>query len=241
LRVGSTNSSENVVIAEIYAGALERSRIPVTRLMGLGDEAAAMTALKRNEVDIFPAHLQNRSTANGVAWLIPAPVNDVQCLVTSQYAAEQYWALSLSECAAIAPRLRFAATHEFLTNGTLDGLRRCYGGFRFRKIAACEGGEQYDALNRGDVDVANGFATDAKIGESQLLVLGDDKHFWPRNNVVPVMRAAALQAFPQASRVMNRISSSLTQYAVQQMNAHLALLSLVPSDVADDFLRTHHT
>jgi len=158
-------------------------------------------------------------------------------MVTSQYAAEQYWLLSLSACSAMAPRLRFAATRDFLAGGTLDGLRGRYGGFKFGKIVACDTIEQYYALNRGDVDVANGFATDAKIGESQLLVLGDDKHFWPRDNVVPVMRAAALRAFPQARHVLNRASRRLTQYAVQQMNAHMDLLSLEPSDVAEDFLR----
>lgn len=241
LRVGSSNSTQNVVIAEIYAGALERSGISVTRRIGLGNEAALMAALERGDIDLFPGHVRTKTAANRIVSLTPAPVNDVPCLVTSQYAAEQYWALSLSECAAIAPRLRFAATHDFLASGTLDGLRQRYGGFEFAKILACNAGEQYDALNRGDADVANGFATDPKIGESQLLVLGDDKHFWPSNNVVPLMRSSALRAFPQAAHVLNRISRTLTQYAVQQMNAHIALLSLVPSDVAEDFLRSHRT
>lgn len=240
LRVGSSNSTENVVIAEIYAGALERSGIGVTHRMRLGDEAAVMAALERDDIDLFPGHVRRR-TANGIVPLTPAPVNDVPCLVTSQYAAEQYWALSLSECAAIAPRLRLGATHDFLASGTLEGLRRRYGGFEFAKTVPCNDGEQYDALNRGDVDVADGFATDPKIGESQLLVLGDDKRFWPSNNVVPLMRSGALRAFPQAAQVLDRISRTLTQYAVQQMNAHIALLSLVPSDVADDFLRSHRT
>lgn len=241
LRVGSTNSPENVVIAEIYAGALERSGVRVSRRMGLGADADAMAALQSGSIDLFPAHTGAKALSNGLIRLSPAPVDDTPCLVTSQYAAEQYWMLVLSTCASLAPRLRFAATRDFLASGTFNGLRKRYGGFEFAKIVACDPGEQYDALNRGDVDVANGLATDAKIGESQLLVLGDDKHFWPRNNVVPVIRAAALRAFPQASPVLDRISRALTQYAVQQMNAHLDLLSLVPSDVAKDFLHNQRT
>ncbi|HKU68704.1 MAG TPA: glycine betaine ABC transporter substrate-binding protein [Candidatus Baltobacteraceae bacterium] len=241
LRVGSTDSSENVVIAEIYAGALERSGIRIARRLRSGDDAALTAALERGEVDLFPAHTRSRAPRTGLVWLAPAPVDDVPCLVTSQYAAEEYYMLVLSSCAAIAPRLRLAATHDFLASGALEGLRRRYGGFKFGKVVACDPGEQYDALNRGDVAVANGIATDPKIAESQILVLGDDMHFWPRNNVVPVMSAAASRAFPHAPRVLDRVSRELTQYAVQQMNAHLDLLSLEPSDVAEDFLRAHRT
>lgn len=243
LRVGSTDSSENVVIAEIYAGALERARIGVERRMGLGDETAVMAALRRGDIDLFPGHTGavGREKNGDLTWLEAAPVDDAVCLVTSQYVAQEYWMLSVGTCAGIAGQLRFAGTREFLASGALDGLRRRYGGFGFRKILACDLGEQYDALNRGDVDVANGFATDAKIGESQLIVLGDDKHFWPRNNIAPVMRSSALRDFPNARRVLDRISGVLTQYAVQQMNAHLDLLSLLPSDVAGDFLNSHRT
>ena len=241
LYVGSTNSPENTVIAEIFAGALEESGITVARRMGLGDEPAAMAALERGDIDLFPAHSLTRAATNALVWLAPSPADDARCLVTSQYAAEQYWMLVLSTCASIAPRLRLAATHDFLASGALEGLVRRYGGFRFDKILACDNGEQYDALSRGDADVANAVGTDAKIGENQLVVLGDDKHFWPRDNVVPAMRGAALLAFPQARHVLNRTSRALTQYAVQQMNAHLDMLALEPSDVAEDFLRNHRT
>ena len=241
LYVGSTRLRENTVIAEIFAGALDERGISVARRFGFADEAAAITALERGDIDVLPAHAPMTPAASGVVWLAPAPAGDACCLVTSQYAAEQYWMLVLSTCASLAPRLRLAATRDFLASGALEGLTRRYGGFKFGKILACESGEQYDALNRGDADVANGIATDAKIGESQLVVLGDDKHFWSHDNIVPAIRAAALHAFPQARHVLNGVSRTLTQYAVQQMNAHLDLLSLQPSDVAQDFLHTHRT
>src|SRR5579872_2994490 len=41
-----------------------------------------------------------------VTWLTPSPAVEPPCLAVTQYSAEQYWLLTLSECSAIAKRLR---------------------------------------------------------------------------------------------------------------------------------------
>ena len=201
VRIGSKSSSENVTIAEIYAVALERENVAVERHMNLGNAARLMAAVQRGDIDLYPEYVRTGvenpygvSPASksavydavkrlyerryGITWLAPSPVNYSSCLVTSQYAAEEYWLLSLTKCAAIADQLRLAATVEFLApGGMLDGLQRLYGGFNFKKVLTFAPGGQYDALSRGDADVANGFTTDSKIVEKQLAVLRDDNAF----------------------------------------------------------------
>lgn len=247
MRVGSKTSSQNAIVAEIYAAALERDGVAVERRMNLGDSQSVLAALERGEIDLYPDTVPNgeglkRSYERryGITWLTPSPFNDAPCLATSQYAAEKYWLLTLSKCAEIAPELRLGAARSFLARGgPLEQLQKFYRGFKFAEILAYAPGGQYDALGRGEVDVADGFTTDARIAEGQPVVLNDDKGFWPRSHVAPFVRIGVLDAHPGIRSVLNRISAALTNYAVQQLNKREDLLSLQPADLAEQFLDTH--
>lgn len=234
VRVGSTSSDENTTIAEIFAYALEREHIPVERHMRLGDEQSAMAALQRGEIDLYPGLIAPQTA--GIARLAAAPANDSPCLLTSQYTAEQFWLLRLSKCSAIASQLRLACTADFIAPGAaLDGLRKRYGGFHFKAIVMCDPGTQYFRLNRGDADVANGLTTDSNVAQTQLIVLSDDKHFWPQRHVAPLVRIAALRARPRMQAALDLASRKLTLYALQQLNARRVVLDLDPRDAAEEF------
>ncbi len=207
--------------------------------MGVGDEAHAMQALQRGDIDLYPELIQKppRERQRGITWLAPSPANVSPCLVTSQYAAEQFWLLRMTKCAAIARQLRLAATTDFLSpNGTLQRLRTLYGGFDFKNVVPCQPGQQFDFLNRGDVEVANGVTTDASIAETQLIVLSDDKHFWPEQHNAPVVRLDALRAHPQLQSVLDRISPKISIYALQQLSRRQHLLDIDPQEAAEEFV-----
>ncbi len=234
--------------------------------MALGSAQYAMSALQRGDIDLYPDYIRTKASdphrfspepagtalyaalkpmyerRYGVTWLTPAPVNDAACLVTSQYAAEAYWLLTLTKCADIAGQLRLAATPAFVAKGgPLSGLQSSSKKFKFKKLLICEPGSQYDALGRGDADVATGFATDSNIAEQQLIVLRDDKGLWPRYNVAPISRLAAIRSHPRVRPILNRTSKTLTQFAVQQLDMRLDDLSMDPHDAAERFLRAHST
>lgn len=263
VRIGSDSTGENATVAEIYALTLERAKIPVERHMNIGDPGALMSALERGNIDIYPAYIQTRQGAlqnaasdvgmsldagskpeyerrYGVTWLTPSPVGASRSLATSEFIAERYWLLTLTECAGIAAQLRLAATPDFLAaGGMLERLQRFYGGFSFKTILKTAPGEQYDALSRGDADVASAFSTDAEVAEERLIVLRDDKLFWPSYSLAPIVRLASLRAHPRLSAILNSISGDLTTRAIQQMKMHLAFLNIEPRDEARYFLKTH--
>ncbi|MBV9270108.1 MAG: hypothetical protein JO165_03380 [Candidatus Eremiobacteraeota bacterium] len=240
LRVGSQSSAESALIAEIYAVALERAKIPVQRHMNLGDAAAIDAAIGRGDIDLFPEYMRseaNTPAGHAVLRLQPSPLDSAPCVVTTESVAEQYWLLDLSTCSRIARTLKFAATEEFLAaSGPLRRLQRVYGGFKFGSVVTVDAADRYDALKRGDVEVASGFTTDAQIHEGQLVVLRDDKRALPRYTYAPAIRHAAAVAYPAAVTVLNRVSRSITTFAVQQINAHVDLLHIDPSDAAEEFL-----
>ncbi len=265
IRVGSKNFGEDITIAEIYAAALEHSNIPVERHMNLGSTQIAMAAMQRGDIDLYPEytgtalidvlHMAPLHDAKqlyqrvrmqyqeryGMTWLQPSPANDSQGLCTTQAVAQKYGIRTLSDCAKAAPQLRLAAIPEFVARAdALPGLQKFYGGFRFKDVKTYEIGLQYTALQHGDAQVATAFTTDAQIAVDNLVVLRDDKHFWPAYNIAPVVRNAALRAHPQITGVLNAIAPLLTDSAVRRLNLQVNVQHQDPSDAAQAFLKERY-
>jgi osmoprotectant transport system substrate-binding protein len=264
VRVGSKNFAEDITVAEIYAAALERAKIPVERHMNLGSTQIAMAALQRGDIDLYPEYtgtglidvlrMQPMRNAQamyatvksayerrfGITWLPASPMNDSQGLAVTQSVAQRYNLRTLSECAKLAPQLRLAAIAEFLTRAdALPGLQKFYGGFRFKSARTYAIGLQYQALLNGQADVATAFTTDSQIGTENLVVLKDDRAFWPPYNIAPVVRQSTLKQHPQVATVLNRISPLLTDPVVRQLNYQVNVNHADPADAAQQFLKEH--
>lgn len=261
IRVGSKNFTEDIVVAEIYAGALERAGFTVERQMNLGSTQIATAAMVRGDIDLYPEYTGTglidvlrlppmRDAASLLAkvrseyrkrydliWLAPSPANDSQGLATTRSIAARYDLRTLSQCAKLAPQLRLAAIPEFLARAdALPGLQKFYGGFDFKNVASYAIGLQYAALTGGSADVATAFTTDARIASDDLIVLEDDRHFWPPYNIAPVVRASVLAAHGQIAGVLNRITPRLTDAAVRHLNQQVDTQKMDPADAAAQFL-----
>ena len=262
IRVASKNFTESFVIAEIYAQALEAAGMRVERLFNLGSTQIAMAAMRRGNIDLYPEytgtalidvlHLppiaDSRAAYATVSrlfkerydliWLTPAPMNDSQALATTQSIAASKQLTTLSDVARAAPALRFATIQEFLARPDgLPGLQHFYGGFRFAEIRTYDIALKYRALLEGRADIASAFSTDGEIATDSLVVLRDDRHFWSAYNVAPVVRAAALDRWPEIPRVLDPVSRRITDRAAQTMNASVEKDQTDPADVAAEFLK----
>ena len=261
IRVGSKNFTESFVIAEIYAQALERAGLRVERLFNLGSTQIAIAAMERGNIDCYPEytgtalidvlHLAPIADSRkayavvarlfaqryGIVWLTPSPMNDSQALATTGAIAESRRLATLSDVAATAPNLRLATIQEFLARPDgLPGLQRFYGGFKFREVRTYDIALKYRALLEGKADVASAFSTDGAIAIDELVILRDDRHFWSAYNVAPVVRKAALAARPQIARILNAVSTRITDLAARTMNAAVENSQQDPADVATRFL-----
>lgn len=251
LTVGSLSATRNVVIAEIYAAELARAGIPVDRRSGYSDAKALMTALQRSEIDVFAGYVAARRDGTalleserswyenrlGVTWLESTPAKEGPCLLTSSISAERFWLVTLSRCARIASQLRLAATSDFVARaGELEKLRSCYGGFRFKSVVVCDRGDQYNVLNRDDADIANGFSTAPEVVERSFGVLADKMNCLPVYTIAPVLRTRTMRAQPRIAFLLDRITATLNQYAVQRINMQCDLGGLTPRFVAEEFV-----
>jgi osmoprotectant transport system substrate-binding protein len=263
IRVGSKNFSENITVAEIYAAALETAGWKVERHMNLGSTQIAMAAIQRGDIQIYPEytgtalidvlHMPPIRNAKklfatvkteyekrfGLTILRASPGNDSQGLAVTSAVAAKYNVRTLSECANAAPQLRLAAVPEFVARAdALPGLQKYYGGFNFKSVRTFDIGLQYEALARRDADVATVFTTDARITADNLVVLDDDRHFWPPYNIVPVVRDELLQLHRWLSIKVTISNANLTlsDKALRRLNYEVDIKKRDPADVALEFI-----
>ena len=261
VKVGSKNFTEELILGEMYAQLLEHAGLAVGRRLNLGSVEVAMAALERGDIDLYPEYtgtallvvlkfppqtdrvrtydiVQHAYEQRfGLRWLEPAPMNDSQALATTSAVAARYGLKTLSDLAREAPKLRLASVPEFTDRPDgLAGLRKAYGGFQFASIKYIAIGLKYKALLDGDVDVAVAFGTDGQIDADHLVVLEDDKHFWPPYQVAPVVRNDALARFPKIATTLNALAPYITDTAMRRMNWRVDGNHEEPADVARDFL-----
>jgi osmoprotectant transport system substrate-binding protein len=262
--VGSKDFTEELILGEMYAQILEKRGLTVARKLNLGGTQVAMEALKRGDIDLYPEYtgtalitilkLPPRGDAApiyrtvkeeyerryGLVWLAPAPMNDTQALAMTRAGSEKYRVRTLSDLAKAAPQLRLGAIPEFTTReDALPGLQRAYGGFQFKSVKLFDIGLKYKALETGQVDVVVAFGTDGQIAADHLVILNDDKHFWPAYQIAPVVRRATLEKHPEIAPALDKLAPLLTDDVMRGLNYQVDGAKQEPADVARDFLSRH--
>lgn len=246
IRIGSKDFTEAILVAEIYAQLLEDSGMTVERKFNLGGTPVAHQALIGGDIDMYPEYtstglqevLQSTDLPKDpqqildlvkkgyedqfqVTWLTPSPFNDSNTFAVTQQIAQQYSLATFSDLVTKAPELRLGAPAEFPDRQDTQGLEAAYGAFignfkEFKQLGT--GSLRYDALKNGEVDVIVAFGTDGRIQGDNLVVLQDDKSFYPIYNIAPVIRQDALTKMPQVSDILGKVAPLLTDEVMAGLN-----------------------
>ncbi len=104
-------------------------------------------------------------------------------------------------------------------------------------LVIVELGLAYQAVGTGQAEAGIGDATEGRIAQFDLVVLEDDKLFFPAYNPAPVIRKETLDTYPELREILKELSSLLTLEALTMMNFKVAVEGQQPEQVARDFLR----
>ncbi len=260
VRVGSKNFTEQFVLAEIYAQALEAAGIKVERKINLGGTLIAHKALEEKEIDFYPEYtgtmllavlkqetmtdrkavydkVKAEYAAKGLVVLNETPFQNTYNMVVRPETAAQYKLETLSDLARVSKELKLGAGPEFRDRKDgIPGLKAKYG-MEFKEDLQMAIGLRYQALKNDQIQIVNGYSTDGMISAMKLKRLKDDKNLWPPYYVVPVVRKDALDANPKVAEVLNRVSALLDEPAMAEMNYKVDGEKMEPKDVARDFLK----
>jgi osmoprotectant transport system substrate-binding protein len=223
--VASFNFPESVLLAEIYARALEAADVRVKRETALGTRELVMPALVQGLVELVPEYAGSALLFFSGPGSASADHDQNGFAVTRETAA-RFGLHSLSDLAAVADRLTFGGPPECLRRPScLPGLESTYGIEFGDEILTLDsgGGRTVAALAQGTVDVALMFTSDGVVDLNDFVLLHDDRGLQPAENVTPVVRREALERFPGLADALNAVSGLLTTDELRSMNAELAL------------------
>lgn len=221
--VASKPFGESYLLAEMFAQLLEARGIPVERRPGLGTTEITFGALRTGAVDVYPEYTgtgllavlhdtlppdvladprrvfthvaEAFASRYGMRWLPPLGFQNTFVIAVRPETADRYRLRMLSDLARASAHLTGGFTPDFIGRPDgLAGLARVYGGdIRPRTIRPLLPALKYQAIAGGAVDVIDGFSTDGLLERHDLVVLEDDRHFFPPYEAAAVLgpRAAA--------------------------------------------------
>lgn len=260
IRVGSKDFTESLIVAEIYALALEDNGYKVDRKLNVAG-SLVHTAITDDEFDLYPEYTGTAllsvlqmdmdsdpdSVYNTVkeeynkqfelTWLDSTQVNDRNGIAIRKETAQQYGIATMSDLQANADKLKLCSQGEFeQREDGLPGLAKVYGEFNFASIKLYDSGLKYQILENGEADVCPAYSTDAQlVNTDKFAYLEDDKQFWPPYYMAPVVRNDALKENPEIAEILNKVSAKLDTETMISLNAKVDIDKQEYDEVAKEF------
>ena len=260
IRVGSKDFTENEIVAELYALALENAGYNVERIMDISS-SVIHTSIVNDEIDLYPEYtgtglisilkmdpLTDEQEAfdtvkNAYAgqydlvWLDYAPAHDGQGLFISKKASDEYGITTISELQEHAEKLRFASQGEFdEREDGLPGLEKVYGPFDWASSRVYDNGLKYQVVESDEADVSPAYTTEGRLSETdKFVLLEDDRHVWPPYNLAPVVRSEVLEANPEIEEILKTVNEALDTSTITALNAKVDVDKEEYEDVAEEY------
>jgi osmoprotectant transport system substrate-binding protein len=265
LTVGSKNFTEQLVLGELLQQYLESvCRKPVEGRFYLAGTYICQQALLAGRIQLYVEYTgtalaailkqhasgDSRSVYEQVKQeyrrrfnlevMPPLGFNNTFAMVMRGDDSRRLRVTTLSELASVASQLRLGVGYEFIERQDgYQGLIKTYGLKFVEAPRVMDLGLLYRALQNHSVDVVAGNNTDGLIAALGLVVLSDDKHYFPPYDAVPIVRPEVFQKCPQARAAFERLAGQITADDMRQMNYAVDGEKKDAREVARDFLVQH--
>jgi len=265
LTIGSKNFTEQIVLGEIYAQALEAAGYKVKTDLNLGSETVALAALKKGEISGYPEYISTALTSfydtapedvpgdvesayemakedlaqDGIAALPPTPFASANAVGLLTEKADELGVSKISDLEGKSQDLKLYGSPECRQRiDCLLGLQQNYG-LDFKSFTPVAIDLRYEVLDKGQADLSIVFTTDAQLGagDDKYTILEDDKGVLPAGNVVFLTTdRVQQQAGPDFAETIELVQGGLTEKVMQELDARVDLDREEPADVAHDYL-----
>ena len=264
ITVGSKNFSEQIILGEIYAQALEAAGYDVEERLNLGSERVALRALQGGEIDAYPEYTSTALTSfvgfapqnvpadaqrayeasrplferRGLTTFPPTPFSSANAVGLLTERADELDVTSVSDLEGLSDQMRLYGSPECRRRvDCLVGLRDNYG-LRFKSFTPVDIDRRYAVLDSGQADLSILFTTDAQLFVSdEYVILEDDRDVLPAGNVLFVARGQIVdEAGADLAEVVESVQHELTLEVMQELNARVDIDRQRPEEVARAYL-----
>jgi len=216
ITIGSAAFPENVLLADIYAGAMSAKGVKVSKKLQIGERPVYIKALQDGSIDMVPeysgsilSYFDKSATATApdavyaalqqklpttLAVLNFAQAQDNDTIVVTQDTAKKYNLRTLADLCPVAGQLTLGAPKQFETRPDgVPALKSIYGiTFKAFKPLDVGGPVTVSSLKNGQVDAADLFSTDPAIKGNNFVALTDSRNQFAAQNIVPLATKAKI-------------------------------------------------
>ena len=260
--VGTSNFTEALILGYMYAELIENDTdIDVEQRFNLNGASVCYDALDSGKIDMFVEY-----TGTIMANMLKEPVNtkdagelyqqvsekmeaDHQIHISAPLGynntyvmsvmpatAEKYNLKTLSDLMKVAPELRLGCTVEFVQREDCLNLLESTFGTKFKETQGLDASIRYQAVESGEVDVIDAFATDALLPKTGLVKLEDDAQFFPPYYAVNLVRDQVLEQYPELEQTLSKLDGKIDADTMAGLNAQVDIDGKDAKEVAHNFL-----
>lgn len=240
--VGSKNFTESVILGELLAQRLESAGCRVDRRLNMGGTFVCDSAVRSGAIDAYVEYSGTALTAilkqpslndrarvdaivrdayekRGLRWSPPLGFNNTFAMIVRKGDAERHGLRTISDLAKIASTLRPGFGYEFTERPDgWSGLQEAYGLRVANPPRTMDLGLTYKALASGEVDLIAGNSTDGLIDPLGLVILEDDRRYFPPYDAVVVSRTDLDERCQGASAAIESLRDQLDDAAMRSLN-----------------------
>lgn len=263
ITIGSKNFTEQVILGEILAQTIENNtNLKVDRKFNLGGTFIAHEAVKAGKIagyveytgTAFAAVLKEKTITDpqvvyertkkayqekyNLTVMQPLGFENTYAMLIRAEDAKKWQVKTLSEIAKYTPQMQAGFGYEFLERADgYPGFSKTYG-LKFANIKQMELGVMYQALKEKQVDFIATNSTDGLIQVLNLVMLADDKKYFPPYEAVPVFNQEILEKYPDLVETINKLAGKISTAEIQQMNYQVDNQSQPVEEVVREWLKS---
>jgi glycine betaine/choline ABC-type transport system substrate-binding protein len=242
LVVGSKNFTESVLLGELVAQKLERAGCKVERRLNMGGTFVCDSAIRSGAIDAYVEYSGTALTAilkqpsmndrtrvdgtvrdayakAGLRWSPPLGFNNTFAMIVRKSYADQHGLRTVSDLSKLASSLRPGFGYEFTERPDgWTGLQRAYGLNVATRPRTMDLGLTYKALATGEIDLIAGNSTDGLIEPLHLVILEDDRQYFPPYDAVVVSRTDLDERCQGATAAIESLRNTIDDAAMRRLN-----------------------
>ncbi len=266
ITVGSKNFTEEFILGNIYAQALEAAGYDVNTDLNFGSEVVALKALQDGEISGYPEYTATALTSffnkepnqvpvdaqeaadeakaefekEGLTSFAPAPFADSNAVGLLTTKADELGVEKISDLSGKSQDLTLYGSPECRQRvDCLVGLEDVYG-LQFKSFNPVDIGLRYTVLDQGQADLSIVFTSDAQLSANpdKYTLLEDDKGIFPAANPIFITDQKTVdEAGPDYQATIEKVQEGLTLPVMQELNARVDIDKQDPADVATQYLQ----
>ena len=263
IKIATKPMTEQFILGEMLKLVIEDTTdysVELTKGIG-GGTNNIMPAMESGDYDLYPEYTSSgyimvlKHDSDGISdedmwkqlqkeykdkydmsWIGQYGFNNTYALIIREEAAKKYNLTKTSQLADVSDELVFGGNSDYIERKDGFHLLCDTYGLKFKDVKDIDIGLKYEALKKGDIDVSNGFTTDAQLSNDNVRVLEDDKHLQVNYFCSNVVRNDTLKSHPRLEEAIMKLDNSITDKEMASLNYKVEVEGKEDVQVAKDYL-----